>query len=127
MYDMKRPDWTDYYIGIAGAVSARGECHRRQVGAVIVKNNSVISTGYNGAPAGQPSCLDGACPRAFSDATAGEGYSDSGCVVIYAEMNAIMRAGRENCIDADIYITDEPCEMCKPLIKAAGIRNIYHP
>ncbi len=122
-----RPDWTTYYLNIAKAVSARGECHRRKVGAVIVKNNSIISTGYNGAPAGQKSCLEGMCPRAFMDVKPGEGYSQTGCVVIHAEMNAIMRAGRDNCIGATIYITDEPCEMCKPLISAAGIAEVHYP
>ena len=79
-----RPGWESYYLGIAHAVAARGECTRRQVGAVIVHHHSIIATGYNGAPPGWTSCLDGGCPRADSDATPGSGYADSKCVAIHA-------------------------------------------
>jgi dCMP deaminase len=59
-----RPDWDGYFLGIASAVAARADCTRRQVGAVIVKGNRIVSTGYNGAPSGLPGCLtDGRCPR----------------------------------------------------------------
>lgn len=119
-----RPSWDEYYSGIARAVSQRGECVRRQVGAVIVKNHTIIATGYNGAPAGEPSCLDGACPRAFSDAKPGEGYAQSGCKAIHAETNAIIRAGRDRCLGATMYITTDPCELCRPLIAAAGISRV---
>jgi dCMP deaminase len=121
-----RPTLTEYYLGVAKAVSARGECSRRLVGAVIVQNNTIVSTGYNGAPAGEPSCLDGACPRASSDAVPGTGYASSGCPVIHAEANAIIRAGRERCVGATIYVTAEPCDLCAPLIRAAGIAEVIH-
>lgn len=123
---VSRPDWREYYLGIARAVAARGECVRRQVGAVIVRDHTIISTGYNGAPAGEPSCLDGACPRGDSDATPGKGYASSGCVAIHAEANAIMRAGRERCQGATMYVTAPPCELCAPLIKAAGLYKVVH-
>jgi dCMP deaminase len=58
-----RPDWAEYFLGIATAVSTRADCSRRQVGCVIVKDHRIVSTGYNGAPSGQPGCLAGACPR----------------------------------------------------------------
>jgi len=59
-----RPSWQDYYLGIADSVAVRADCTRRRVGAIVVKDNSIISTGYNGAPPGEPGCLsDGACPR----------------------------------------------------------------
>jgi dCMP deaminase len=119
-----RPSFDEYYLGVAAAVSARGECSRRKVGAVIVSNKTIVSTGYNGAASGEKSCLDGACPRAESDATPGTGYASSGCTVIHAEANAIIRAGRERCLGATIYITDAPCELCRPLIHAAGIARI---
>lgn len=122
-----RPSVDDYYLGIAEAVSRRGECLRRRVGAVIVKNQTIVATGYNGAPPGVKSCLEGGCPRASSDAKPGEGYADSGCNVIHAETNAIIRAGRERCENATIYITDEPCELCRPLIDAAGIGLVIFP
>lgn len=120
----RRPSWDEYYLGIANAVAARGECSRRQVGAVIVKHHTIIATGYNGAPAGEPSCLDGACPRAFSQAKPGEGYAQSGCKAIHAETNAIIRAGRDRCLGATMYITTDPCELCRPLIIASGIARV---
>jgi len=60
---VNRPDWDSYFLAIAGTVSLRADCTRRRVGAVIVRNHRIISTGYNGAPAGMPGCLNGACPR----------------------------------------------------------------
>ena len=125
---MSRPDWDEYYLGIADAVAARGECLRRKVGAVIVNGHSIVSTGYNGAPSGEPSCLDGFCPRASSGsgAVAGTGYAASGCTAIHAEANAIIRAGRDRCLGSTIYVTAEPCDLCAPLIKAAGIERVVH-
>lgn len=117
----ERPDWDTYYIGIARAVSLRGECSRRQVGAVIVKDHTIISTGYNGAPPGADSCLSGHCPRAKSNAKPGTDYAQTGCTAIHAETNAIMRAGLANCVGATIYVTEPPCVLCLPLIQAAGI------
>lgn len=123
---MTRPNWTDYYLGIAAAVAKRGECTRRQVGAVIVKDHTIVATGYNGAPPGQASCLDGGCPRAFTDATPGTGYAATGCTAVHAEANAIIRAGRDRCIGATLYVTCEPCDLCSPLLDAAGIaRTIW--
>lgn len=122
-----RPTVDEYYLGIATAVAARGECVRRKVGAVIVKNDAVVGTGFNGAPAGERSCLDGACPRAYRDVVSGIGYAASGCVVIHAEVNAIIRAGRERCLGATLYVTDEPCESCAPLVRAAGIARVVTP
>lgn len=124
---MRRPGWDEYYLSIAFAVAARGECSRRRVGAVIVKDQAIIATGYNGAPAGEPSCLDGHCPRAFSDATPGVGYAASGCNVIHAEANALLRAGRERSIGATLYVTCTPCELCRPLVKAAGVVRVVVP
>lgn len=121
---LARPSFDEYYLGVAAAVSSRGECVRRKVGAVIVSGETIVATGYNGAPAGQRSCLDGACPRAESNATPGTGYAESGCSVIHAEANAIIRAGRERCEGATIYVTDAPCDLCRPLIVAAGIARV---
>jgi dCMP deaminase len=116
-----RPGVDAYYLGIAEAVGARAECVRRKVGAVIVKDHTIVATGYNGAPPGWPSCLSGACPRAKSRATPGTGYAASGCAAIHAEVNAIIRAGRDRCIGATLYVTSDPCDLCTPLIAAAGI------
>lgn len=125
--DITRPTWIRYYLTLAEAVSTRGECTRRQVGAVIVKDQIVVSTGYNGAPAGKPSCLDGHCPRATSDATPGTDYAETGCHVIHAEANALLRTSKERLIGATIYVTEQPCVLCTQLIQAAGIENVVHP
>lgn len=122
----ERPDWDTYYLNIAEAVSRRAECTRRKVGAVIVRDHSIVATGYNGAPSGFRSCLDGACPRAHSSASPGTDYAISGCTAIHAETNAIIRAGRERTLGATIYITHKPCDLCTPLIEAAGIARIVH-
>lgn len=121
---MTRPNVDEYYLGIAAAVAARGECTRRRVGAVIVRDQTIVGTGYNGAPPGEKSCLDGACPRAVAFAPRGSGYAESGCVVIHAETNAIIRAGRDRCVGATLYVSSEVCEMCRPLIRAAGIIRV---
>jgi dCMP deaminase len=122
-----RPTPDEYYLGIAEAVSKRAECSRRLVGAIVVRDHTIVSTGYNGAPAGERSCLDGACPRATSNAEPGTGYAASGCVAIHAEANAIIRAGRDRCLGATIYVNQPPCDLCSALIKAAGIARVVYP
>ena len=67
-----RPNWDEYFMKIAEATAARSNCCRRHVGAVIVKDNRIISTGYNGTPRGIKNCFDGGCPRCNSNATTGE-------------------------------------------------------
>ena len=126
---MSRPDWNGYFMGIANAVSKRADCSRRRVGAVIVKNNRIISTGYNGAPSGDAGCLSGACPRASSDAPPGSSY-DTGpgaCIAIHAEANAIVYADGNLTRGAAIYVTHQPCDGCSKLIRAAGITTVVYP
>jgi dCMP deaminase len=122
-----RPSWDEYFLGIAEAVAARADCSRRKIGAVIVKNNRIVSTGYNGAPAGHRGCLEGACPRATSDVPQDSSY-DTGpgtCIAVHAEANALLYADRDKCEGATMYITDMPCDGCMKLIHASGIRKIY--
>lgn len=124
-----RPDWDTYYLGIAQAVSARADCTRRQIGALLVKNNRIISAGYNGAPSGKPGCLtDNACPRgrlSGLEVPPGSSY-DTGagaCIAIHAEQNAILIAGVES-RGATLYVTDVPCDGCARLIEGAGISRV---
>lgn len=125
-----RPDWDEYFLGIAEAVSKRGDCSRRQVGAVVVDGeNRIVSTGFNGAEPGGPSCLNGECPRARSDVPPGSSY-DTGpgaCIAVHAEANALLYAGREGTLGSTLYLTDPPCDGCMKLIKAAGIVKIVWP
>jgi dCMP deaminase len=121
-----RPAWSDYFLGIATAVAARADCSRRQVGAVVVRDNRIVSTGYNGAPAGHRGCLEGACPRAQSSVEPGSSY-DTGpgvCIAIHAEANALLYADRDKCEGATLYITCPPCDGCSKLIAAAGINEV---
>lgn len=125
---MTRPTVDEWALAVARAVSLRGECTRRQVGCVLLDPyNRIVSTGYNGAPPGEPSCLDGACPRAQSDAVPGTGYAASGCVVIHAEDNAIAEAGRPRARGCTAYVTDEPCELCWPKLRGAAVVRVVWP
>lgn len=121
-----RPDWDEYFLGIATAAAARSDCERSKVGAVVVKDRRVRATGYNGAPVGKPGCAT--CPRRTAVAVdpGVTGY-DSGpgrCVAVHAEANALLYCDREDLIGATIYITREPCGGCSKLIEAAGISRV---
>ena len=127
----ERPSFDDYFIGIARAVAVRGDCLRKRIGAVIVKNQRVVSTGYNGTPPGSDlSCLSGDCPRGRSDLPHGVGGSYEECINLHAEQNAIAFSSHHDTVGATIYIAafdSSPvvvCDMCRKLILAAGISRI---
>lgn len=121
----------EYYLGIAAAVSRRSTCLRRQYGAVIVNNDEVISTGYNGSPRGEENCCDrGTCYREGHRHNDGDYAS---CCSVHAEMNAIISASRAEMLGATLYlygeengqgIVVEPCPICMRLIKNAGIKEV---
>lgn len=128
-----RPGWDEYFISIARAVSARATCMRRAYGAVIALDNSIVSTGYNGAPSGMQDCLEaGECTRKAMGIPHGERYEL--CHSVHAEANAIIRASAVQLKGATIYIagTDcetgechsEPCMMCKRTILNARISRV---
>jgi dCMP deaminase len=130
-----RPGWDTYFINIAKAVSARATCLRRRYGAVITKDNIIVSTGYNGAPAGMKDCLDvGKCTRKELQIPHGERYEL--CHSVHAEANAIVRASVDELQNATIYISgedsgagechSEPCMMCKRLILNARIKKVVY-
>ena len=121
-------------LGIARAVSLRSTCLRRRYGAVIVKNDEIIATGYNGAPRGEQNCCDsGECYRQRMGIPHGEQYEK--CVAVHAEQNAIISASRSEMIGATLYlygwdvetgksIDAAPCLICDRLIRNAGIANV---
>lgn len=124
-----RPDWDEYFLGIAIAVSARADCSRRKVGAVVVRDHRIVATGYNGAPPGGKSCLQGDCPRANSGVDPGSGY-DTGpgaCIAVHAEANAALYAGRDGCLGSTLYISCQPCDGCARLVEASGIARVVYP
>ena len=131
---MSRRDKTNYYLDLAETVSKRSTCLRRSYGAVIVKNDEVISTGYVGAPRGRRNCTDmGYCIRQQLNIPRGERYEL--CRSVHAEANAIISASRDQMIDSTLYLTGvEPdgsyvsnsccCSMCKRMVINAGIKTV---
>lgn len=132
---MERRDKTNYYLDLAETVSKRSTCLRRRYGAVIVKNDEVISTGYVGAPRGRKNCTDiGTCIRKQLSIPRGERYEL--CRSVHAESNAIISASRDKMIGSDMYLAgvdaetgeyipnSNSCSMCKRQIINAGITRV---
>ena len=131
----ERRDKHNYYLDIAEMVLERGTCLRRKYGAIIVKNDQIISTGYAGAPRGRKNCSDlGWCRREKLGVPRGERYEL--CRSVHAESNAIINAARENMIHSTLYLVGKnvaddqyvqnanSCGMCKRLIINAGIDTV---
>lgn len=128
-----RPTKDQYYLNIAMTVATRGTCMRRKFGAIIVKNDKIVSTGYAGAPRGRENCCDrGVCYRMEHNIPSGSRYE--ACRSVHAEMNAIIQASKEEMDGATLYLcgienngsfTDAaPCSMCKRVIINAGIETV---
>lgn len=131
-----RRDKVNYYLDLAEIVSQRGTCLRRRYGAVIVKNDEVVSTGYVGSPRGRKNCSDlGYCIRQQLKIPRGERYEM--CRSVHAEANAIISASRDQMIGSALYLTgievetgeyvahSSSCSMCKRMIINAGIETVY--
>lgn len=116
-----RIPWDDYWMNIVNDVSTRSTCLRRQIGALVVKNDVIISTGYNGAPRGFSHCLDVGCRRDKLNITSGERHEE--CVGVHAEQNALLQAGRD-AEGATLYVNAFPCKICAKLIINAGIKRV---
>ncbi|MCL2077319.1 MAG: deaminase [Oscillospiraceae bacterium] len=132
---MKRRDKINYYLDIAETVSERATCMRRCYGAIIVINDEIISTGFNGAPRGRMNCSDlGTCLREKLNIPSGQRYEL--CRSVHAEANCIISAPRAEMLGATIYLAcknpetsellkdAEPCSMCKRLIINAGLTTV---
>lgn len=145
---MNRPSKDEYYLNIAKAVSLRSTCLKRQYGCVIVNNDEIIATGYNGSPRGMVNCCDeGICKRMNEPNNSGK-YDE--CHSVHAEQNALISASRKDMIGATAYlygqeirkepltassnyaveqaleIDAEPCPICKRMLKNAGIIRIVN-
>lgn len=132
---MNRREKNNYYLDIAETVLKRGTCLRRNYGAVIVKNDEIIATGYTGAPRGRDNCIDlGTCLRTELNVPSGERYEL--CRSVHAEANAIISAKRESMINSTLYLVGREkttgelvknansCTMCKRLIINSGIEEV---
>ncbi|KAJ8900752.1 hypothetical protein NDN08_000053 [Rhodosorus marinus] len=119
-----RPSWDMYFLQLAVLASKRTNCMKRAVGAVIVKNNRVVSTGYNGTPSGLKNCSEGGCKRCNSFARMG--LSLDACLCLHAEENAIIEAGSSRCEDATLYSSLFPCLACTKLIMQVGITRLIY-
>ena len=131
---MERKDKINYYLDIADTVSRRSTCIRRQFGAIIVRNDEILSTGYNGAPRGRKNCGDlGHCAREALEIPKGERYEL--CRSVHAEANAIISVARREILGGTLFLSGReydgqvlsdtaPCAMCKRFIINAGISRI---
>ena len=121
-----RPSWGTYFMNITNLVAERSTCTRRAVGAVLVKEKRIMSTGYNGAPTGLKHCLEVGCLREQLGIESGKMHEL--CRGIHAEQNAIIQAAYHGVSvnGAVIYCTNQPCSICARMIINAGIQKIYY-
>ena len=121
-----RPDWDTYFISIAHLVSTRSTCLRRQVGAVMVRDKQILTTGYNGVPQGITHCTSETCLRSLKNIPSGQ--QQELCRGLHAEQNAIIQAALHGVSTkgATLYCTHKPCILCaKMLINAGVVRVVY--
>lgn len=122
---MARISWDEYFMEMAELAGKRSTCNRRHVGAVIVKDNQILATGYNGAPKGLPNCCDiGDCIRQKLNVPSGERHEL--CRAVHAESNAITQCAVNgvSCKGGTLYVTASPCTMCTKQIINAGITRV---
>ena len=117
----ERPPWDSYFMKIAEDVATRSTCLRRHVGAVIVKDKRILTTGYNGAPSGISHCTEETCLRIKYNVPSGERHEL--CRGLHAEQNAIIQAAYHGVSlkGAKIYITHKPCSICTKMLINSGI------
>lgn len=124
-----RPDWDEYFMAIAHQVSTRSTCLRRQVGAVLVKDRRLLTTGYNGTPRGLRHCAEVGCLRERQGIASGERHEM--CRGIHAEQNAIIQAALHGVAigGAILYSTHQPCVLCAKMLINAGVVEMMfaHP
>ncbi|MGH9425448.1 MAG: deoxycytidylate deaminase [Terriglobia bacterium] len=124
MRQQERPGWDEYFMKIAQVASMRSNCIKRKVGAVVVRDRRIVSTGYNGTPRGTKNCNEGGCPRCNSLASSGTRLDE--CLCSHAEENAITQAAYHGTSvkDAILYTTFAPCLMCSKMIINSGIIEV---
>ncbi len=121
-----RPDWDTYFMQIAHVVKLRSNCSRRMVAAVIVKDNRIIATGYNGTPRGITNCFEGGCPRCSGHAPSGTSLDE--CLCSHAEENALTQSAYHGISikNSVMYVTLNPCLTCAKMIINAGVKEVIY-
>jgi len=121
---MKRPSWDEYFMEVATLVATRSTCLRRQVGAIIVKDKCILSTGYNGASKGATHCSENGCIREKLKIPSGQQLDL--CRAVHAEQNALVQAARHGVATegSTMYITVTPCFQCAKMLVNAGIKEV---
>ncbi len=128
MSERTRPGRGDYYMGIAMAVRARADCLGNRVGAILVLDDRIISTGYNGTPANMTNCTDGGCPRCSQRERYASGRAYDICICVHAEQNALLTAARFGIATegATLYSTMRPCFGCTKELLQACIGGVHY-
>ncbi|CAE6451539.1 unnamed protein product [Rhizoctonia solani] len=120
-----RPGWDDYFMLLASLASLRCNCMKRRVGAVLVRNKRIVSTGYNGTPRGLLNCNQGGCKRCNGTAKSGEAYDS--CLCLHAEENALLEAGRDRVGEnSTLYCNTCPCLRCTIKIVQSGVTEVVY-
>ncbi len=121
-----RPSWDEYFMQLVEIIKTRSTCVRRQVGAIVVKENRILTTGYNGAPSGCKHCEEIGCVRQQLGIPSGQRHEL--CRALHAEQNAIIQAAKYgiNIDGACIYVTTQPCVICAKMIINSGIKRIVY-
>lgn len=123
----ERPSWDEYFLGICDFVARRSTCLRRQVGAILVREKRILTTGYNGAPRGLRHCGElGGCQRQRMGVPSGQRHEL--CRALHAEQNAIIQAALHGVpvTGATMYITTQPCVLCAKMLINAGIERVVY-
>lgn len=120
-----RPSWDTYFMGIADLVASRSTCIRRKVGAILVKDKRILTSGYNGAPSGVIHCAETGCLRTRLNVPSGEKHEL--CRGVHAEQNAIIQAANHGITvkGSVLYCTNQPCSICAKMIINAGVEKVY--
>lgn len=121
-----RPSWQEYFLNITQLVAERSTCTRRKVGAILVRDKRVITTGYNGVPSKISHCADVGCLRDKLKVPSGERHEL--CRGLHAEQNAIIQAATHgvSILGCTLYCTNMPCSICSKMLINAGIVKIYY-
>lgn len=121
-----RPSWDEYFMNMAAVAATRSNCIKRHIGAIIVKDRQIVSTGYNGTPKGIKNCNEGGCPRCWSLADSATRLDE--CLCVHAEENAIVQAAYNGISikDGTLYTTFCPCSYCAKSIINAGIKKVVY-